>query len=100
MKKEARLTAENDDMRPEYDFSGGVRGKYYEKYRRGSNVVLLDPDVAQAFPTTKSVNTALRSLAAAKAVVVAKRRSKGIVVRPRSKSKLSRPALRRARRAR
>lgn len=43
-----------DDLRPEYDFSqmkGGVRGKYVERYRSGTNLVLLDPDVAQAFPT-------------------------------------------------
>jgi hypothetical protein len=54
-----------DDLRPEYDFSkmqGGVRGKYVERYRAGTNVVLLDPDVAQAFPTSDSVNEALRLL--------------------------------------
>jgi len=54
-----------DDLRPEYDFSkmqGGVRGKYTERYRTGTNVVLLDPDVAQAFPTSDSVNEALRLL--------------------------------------
>ncbi|WP_197725205.1 hypothetical protein [Pseudanabaena sp. ABRG5-3] len=54
-----------DDLRPEYDFSkmqGGVRGKYVERYRSGTNVVLLDPDVAQAFPTSDSVNEALRLL--------------------------------------
>ena len=54
-----------DDLRPEYDFSkmqGGVRGKYVERYRIGTNVVLLDPDVAQAFPTNDSVNEALRLL--------------------------------------
>ena len=100
MKKEAGVTAENDGMRPEYDFSDGVRGKYYQQYRRGSNVVVLDPDVAKAFPTAKSVNTALRSLASRKAVVVAKRRSKVVVRQPRSKAKPSRPALTRARRAR
>ena len=38
------------DMLPEYDFSGAVRGKYYERYRQGSNVVVLDPDVSDAFP--------------------------------------------------
>ena len=36
----------DDDMLPEYDFTGAVRGKYYERYRQGTNVVLLDPDVA------------------------------------------------------
>jgi hypothetical protein len=53
-----------DDMRPEYDFSHGVRGKYAEQYRSGTNVVLLEPDVAQAFPDAKSVNDALRALLA------------------------------------
>jgi hypothetical protein len=50
------------EMRPEYDFSGGVRGKYADQYRRGTNVVLLEPELAKAFPDSKSVNDALRSL--------------------------------------
>jgi len=56
---------EEDDLRPEYDFSqmkGGVRGKYVERYRKRTNVVLLDPDVAAAFPDAKAVNDALRLL--------------------------------------
>jgi hypothetical protein len=52
-----------DDMRPEYDFTGGVRGKFYKEYMRGANVVLLDPDVAAVFPDAVTVNNALRSLA-------------------------------------
>jgi hypothetical protein len=52
-----------DDMRPEYDFAGGVRGKFYKEYMRGTNVVLLDPDVAAVFPDAETVNNALRSLA-------------------------------------
>jgi hypothetical protein len=52
----------NDEMRPEYDFSQGVRGKHYEAYRAGTNVVFLDPDVAQAFTDSASVNQALRLL--------------------------------------
>ncbi|WP_035990952.1 hypothetical protein [Leptolyngbya sp. KIOST-1] len=55
----------DDDLRSEYDFSsmaGGMRGKYAELYRAGTNLVLLDPDVAQAFPTAASVNAALRLL--------------------------------------
>lgn len=55
----------DDDLRPEYDFSqmpGGVRGKYSERYQSGTNLVLLEPDVAQAFPTEESVNGALRLL--------------------------------------
>lgn len=50
-----------DDMRDEYDFSsGGVVGQYYERYREGTNVVLLDPDVAGEFPDSESVNRTLR----------------------------------------
>lgn len=48
-------------MRDEYDFSGGIRGKYAERFKQGSNVVVLDPDVAAEFPTRESVNEALRS---------------------------------------
>ena len=54
----------DDDLRPEYDLSqllkGGVRGKYAERYRAGTNLVLLAPDVAHAFPDEKAVNEALR----------------------------------------
>ena len=50
----------DDDMLPEYDFSGGVRGKYYERYRQGTNLVLLEADVAEAFPDSEAVNAALR----------------------------------------
>ena len=52
------------EMRAEYDFSGGVRGKYVDRYRRGTNVVLLDPELAEVFPDSKSVNDALRALVA------------------------------------
>ena len=48
------------ELQDEYDFSGGVRGKYAERYARGTNVVLLDPDVAAAFPNERAVNDALR----------------------------------------
>jgi hypothetical protein len=54
-----------DELRSEYDFSnmkGGVRGKYIERYQAGTNIVLLEPDVAQAFPTSEAVNEALRLL--------------------------------------
>jgi|GEM_PF-1199068 len=53
---------DDDDLQPEYDFSGAVRGKYYERYQQGTNVVLLDPDVAQTFKDSESVNRALRLL--------------------------------------
>ena len=52
----------NNEMRPEYDIRGGVRGKYYERYRQGTNVVLLEPDVAAVFHDSESVNRALRML--------------------------------------
>jgi len=54
-----------DELRPEYDLTrlkGGVRGKYYPRATAGSNLVLLEPDVARAFPDSNSVNRALRLL--------------------------------------
>ena len=59
MKQESEPTR----LRPEYDFSSGVRGKHHEAYRQGSNVVLLDPDVAAVFKDSDAVNAALRALA-------------------------------------
>lgn len=54
----------DDELRPEYDLrkllKAGVRGKYVERYRAGTNLVLLDPDVAKAFPNEAAVNEALR----------------------------------------
>ena len=59
----SKLKIESDkDMLPEYDFTGAVRGKYYERYRQGTNVVLLDPDVAEVFRDAAAVNEALRLL--------------------------------------
>ncbi|MGO8704654.1 MAG: hypothetical protein ACLQVA_12620 [Candidatus Brocadiia bacterium] len=61
-----RPNAQNrEDLRPEYDFArmkGGVRGKYAKAYRKGTNLVLLAPDVARQFPDDRSVNDALRAL--------------------------------------
>jgi urate oxidase len=51
------------DMLEEYDFSKGVRGKYGKRYTEGTNVVVIEPDVAKIFPDHESVNQALRSLA-------------------------------------
>jgi hypothetical protein len=51
------------DLRPEYDFSRGVRGKYAARFAEGSNVIVLDPDVAQVFSDGEAVNEALRVLA-------------------------------------
>ena len=53
----------NGDMLVEYDFSKGARGKYARRYARGSNVVVLEPDVAKVFPNAKAVNSCLRRLA-------------------------------------
>lgn len=56
---------EPDELRPQYrreDLGKGVRGKYFESYQKGSNLVLLDPDVAKVFPTEAAVNKALKSL--------------------------------------
>ena len=50
-------------MRDEYDFSQGVRGKYAKRFAEGTNLVLLDADVAKVFPTAEAVNRALRALA-------------------------------------
>jgi hypothetical protein len=52
----------DDTLRDEYDFSRGVRGKYLESYRQGTNLVALEPDVAAAFPNSSAVNDALRWL--------------------------------------
>lgn len=55
----------HDEMKPEYDFAsmkGGVRGKHHREYRNGTNVVVLQPDVAEAFPTEDAVNEALRGI--------------------------------------
>jgi hypothetical protein len=60
--KKAKVT---DELRPEYrreDLGRGIRGKYFESYRKGSNLVLLSPDVAKVFPTEEAVNEVLRSL--------------------------------------
>jgi len=59
--KRARRTA--PEMREEYDFSAGLRGKYAGRFAEGSNVIVLDPDVAEVFGDTKAVNEALRLLA-------------------------------------
>jgi hypothetical protein len=53
---------EKEEMRPEYDFSGGIRGKHYRAYQQGVNVVFLEPEVAEIFKTSESVNHALKML--------------------------------------
>jgi len=60
-RKNVMKTMQDDpDMLEEYDFTDGVRGKYAERYANGTNVVVIDPDLAQFFPDNESVNEALR----------------------------------------
>ena len=70
MKKTGRRKA--DELRPEYDFAnlrGGMRGKYVQRYRQGTNLALLDRDVAEVFPNDRAVNEALRAVMNAAAKV-------------------------------
>lgn len=59
---QANKTVSDEQMRTDYDIRGGVRGKYYERYRQGTHVVALEPDVAAVFPDAEAVNQALRLL--------------------------------------
>jgi hypothetical protein len=61
--KKTPENATEPEMRAEYDFSRGIRGKYARRYARGANLVLLAPDVARLFPDSDSVNSSLRALA-------------------------------------
>lgn len=61
MKVRRKRRPRDGSMRPEYDFTGGVRGMYAERFARGSNVVVLAPDVAARFRTAEEVNEALRA---------------------------------------
>jgi len=72
----------HEEMRKEYkreDLGKGIRGKYFEEYKKGTNLVLLSPDVAAAFPDDASVNEALRSLlkVAQQSIGLTKRSSRG-----------------------
>ena len=82
--KKASPRAHSQELLPEYDFTNAVRGKYYERFRQGSNIVVLDPDVSAAFPDAASVNSALRTLAtvARRSVV---RRTSNRTGRPRKR---------------
>ena len=63
MKKRVEGAATEDTMRPEYDFSQGVRGVTAQRYAQGANVVIISPDVLDVFPDGATVNEALRALA-------------------------------------
>jgi hypothetical protein len=62
--KPAKTKANRKEMLPQYDFPGGARGKYAAQFAEGTNLVLLDPDVAKVFPNADAVNSSLRALAA------------------------------------
>jgi hypothetical protein len=62
--RKVKTAVRDPEMKAHYDFRGGVRGKYANRYAEGTNVVLLDPDVAALFPDSNAVNEALRALAA------------------------------------
>ena len=61
--KSRELGSDEDTLRPEYDFSKAVRGVTAARYAEGTNVILLDPDVAEIFPNARAVNEALRTVA-------------------------------------
>jgi hypothetical protein len=60
-RKKVSRRVSDDEILPEYDFSQGVRGKYAKQYAEGTNLILLDPDLAAQFPDSKSVSRALRA---------------------------------------
>ena len=62
MKKQTPIPETDPDMLEEYDFSKGERGRYVERFKKGSNIVVLSPDVAEVFSDSESVNEALRTL--------------------------------------
>ena len=75
---------EPDELRPQYrreELGKGVRGKYFESYQKGSNLVLLNPDVAKVFPTEAAVNKALKSL------IDVAQKSTGLITRSTGRAK-------------
>jgi hypothetical protein len=78
--KTVSASKSSDDLRAEYDLSqlaGGVRGKYYRRATAGTNLVLIEPDLAKLFPDSDAVNRALRVLADAVVAVNASKRRRG-----------------------
>lgn len=72
-----RKTAKEPEMQPEYDFAGGVRGKFAKRYAQGTNVVVLEPDVARAFPNSTVVNESLQGGAQSGSIAKALKRHPG-----------------------
>jgi hypothetical protein len=83
-------TVLDDDMLPEYDFRGGVRGKYARDYGRNRNLRILAPDLLAAFPDSESVNEALRTLVriAAASTAVPVKRSANTASAPKARKKV------------
>jgi hypothetical protein len=77
IKRKATVPADADEILPEYDFSRAVPNKYASRYAAGSTVVVLEPDVAAAFPSSEEANEALRALAG----IILKRRSRRSALR-------------------
>jgi hypothetical protein len=75
MKKANRRVTDRDTLRREYNFSRGVRAKYAARYRQGTNLIVLDPDVAVAFKDSAAVNRALRAVLDAAPVRTRKKRT-------------------------
>jgi hypothetical protein len=88
------------DMRDEYDFAamkGGIQGKYAARYRAGTNLVLLEPDVAQAFPTDEAVNEALRAALRMASLVKRPKKRPPSTMHPDASPAPARPKRRRSR---
>jgi hypothetical protein len=77
MKKVKEPPIEDDEMLPEYDFSGGVRGKYAGRFPKDAVAVVLDKDIAEASPDSRSVNRALRAILQAMPTVKSRTRRRG-----------------------
>jgi hypothetical protein len=75
--KKANSKTAGDEMRAEYDLRGGGRGKFFAEYQKGTNVVLLDPDVAKSFRNSEAVNRALRQFLAEHRTAKAPKRRAG-----------------------
>jgi hypothetical protein len=86
--KKNEAVLDDDDMLPEYDFKGGVRGKYARDYGRNRNLRILDPDLLKIFPDSDSVNEALRAFLQKKAATPLKRSARTAAApKPKAKSK-------------